>query len=491
MSSLAPLLTAALLFAALAALLPGAAHRGAPGSLAVWPGVAALTVAALSLAGALSTGGDVAGTALSVLIVSLTVVVQVFASRHLRGDPRSRRFFVFSSLAALGSTIGIAAGDIVLLAAGWTLATVSVVALIASGGAGPQTRVAVRRSAAALLVGDAALWGAVVVAVAATGSTSLGALDGLDEATAALVAVLVAVAAVARAGSFPLHGWLPATAATTTPVSALLHAGFVNGGALLLLRFSAVPSIAGAWIIGLAGALTMIVATLAMLTRPDVKGRLVHSTAAQMGFMLMACALGAFGLALVHAMGHALFKASLFLGAGSAVEHALRTRTKSEPTTSRLGAVVGGAVVLAVGVATAIMTGALAHEAAVLLLFAVATGMAAGARIGASAASGTARGALLTALSLAVAGYVAVVFPAAEALAPAGTEALSPVFALVAFLCAVASIAVTRGDGPLSDRLFALAFAWGRPPLRATPAPTVTPWTQAPAGGPLEYRRVS
>ncbi len=120
---------------------------------------------------------------------------------------------------------------------------------------------------------------------------------------------------MARAGSFPLHGWLPATAATTTPVSALLHAGFVNAGALLLLRYAAVPSAVGPWVVAVAGAITMIVATLAMLTRPDVKGRLVQSTAAQMGFPALGLRLGAFGVALVHAIGHALYKASLFLGA--------------------------------------------------------------------------------------------------------------------------------------------------------------------------------
>ncbi|WZH38021.1 MAG: proton-conducting transporter membrane subunit [Microbacterium enclense] len=492
MSTLAPLLTAALLAAVVAALLPDAARHRTAGALAVWPGAAAAALATLGLASALATGHDAGGASLSLLIVALTVVVQVFASRNLRGDPRSRTFFVFSSLAALGSTVSIGAGDIVLLAAGWTLATLSVIALIASGGSAPQTRVAVRRSALCLAIGDAALWAAVVVATASTGSTSPGALGGLEGVPAALVGVLVAVAAIARAGSFPLHGWLPATAATTTPVSALLHAGFVNAGALLLLRFSPVPSVAGAWLVGIAGAITMIIATLAMLTRPDVKGRLVHSTAAQMGFLLMACAFGAFGLALVHAIGHALFKASLFLGAGSAVEHALRARTGGRPAPSRSGAVVGGAVVLAVGATTVVATGALSHATAVLLLFALATATVAGARIGATSAAISTRAALVVTLSIVVAGYVAVIFPGAEALVPVSdAAALPPLFAVAVFLATLTSFLVTRAVSPLSDRLFALAFAWGRPPLPAAPPRTHTSWTQAPAGGPLEYRSVS
>lgn len=488
MSPLAPLLTAALLAAVIAALLPDAARHRTPGSLAVWPGVVAAAVATLGLAGALAERGDVAGAALALLIVALTVVVQVYASRHLRGDPRARSFFALSSLAALGSTTAIAADDVVLLAVGWTLATLSTIALIASGGSGPQTRVAVRRSAVALLIGDAALWVAAVVATASTGSISLAALGSLDDTAAAIVGALVALAAIARAGSFPLHGWLPATAATTTPVSALLHAGFVNAGALLLLRFSAVPSALGPWIAGIAGALTLIVATLAMLTRADVKGRLVHSTATQMGFLLLACALGAYGLAFVHVIGHALFKASLFLGAGSAVEHALRERAVPRPTPSPVGGVAGTALILAVAAAALIASDALVHPTAVLLLFAVTTAAVAGARIGASSVRVSTRAALLLALAIAVVAYVTVVFPGAEALVPVtGTTVLPWGVTVAVFLVAAASVLAIHSSGVLSDRIFAFALAWGRPPLSA---PTPTPRASASAGGPLEYRRV-
>ncbi|MCY1715925.1 proton-conducting transporter membrane subunit [Microbacterium sp. SL62] len=490
MSLLAPLTIAALLAAVVAALLPDVARRRTPGSLAVWPAGAATVLATVALASTLAAGDDVAGAALSLLVVALTVVVQSYASRNLRGDPRSRSFFALSSLAAVGTTTAIAAGDVVFLAAGWTLGTVSMIALIGTGGAGPQTRVAVSRSAVALLLGDAALWTAVIIAVASTGSVSLAALGSVDAISAAVVSALVALAAVARAGAFPLHGWLPATAATTTPVSALLHAGFVNAGALLLLRYAAVPSVVGPWIVAAAGAITMIVAGLAMLTRPDVKGRLVQSTAAQMGFLLLACGLGAFGVALVHAIGHALYKASLFLGAGSAVEHALKARGVAHPARSTTGAIVGAVIILLTGVAAIAASGAWEHSAAVLLLFAGATAVVAGARIGASSRSVAARAAQLAGLAALTAAYLAVVFPAAEALAPVtAADPVPAVFAVAVFVLAAASGLAARGSGPLADRLFASAFSWGRPPLPPTASRIDTPWTPAPADGPLEYRR--
>lgn len=490
MSLLAPLTIAALLAAVVAALLPDVARRHTPGSLAAWPVAVAAVFATVGLASALASDDDIAGAALALLVVALTLVVQAYASRNLRGDPRSRSFFALSSLAAVGSTTAIAANDVVLLAAGWTIGTVSMIALISTGGAGPQTRIAVKRSTIALLLGDTALWAAVVVAVASTGSVSLAALGSLDATSATAVSVLVAVAAVARAGSFPLHGWLPATAATTTPVSALLHAGFVNAGALLLLRYAAVPSAVGPWVVAVAGAITMIVATLAMLTRPDVKGRLVQSTAAQMGFLLLACGLGAFGVALVHAIGHALYKASLFLGAGSAVEHTLKGRAIALPAPSRGGAIVGGAVVLLTGAAALAASGAITHSAAVLLLFAWATAVIAGARIGGGSSPAATRAVLLAGLAAVTAAYLAVVFPAAEALAPVTAAAPVPAgFAVAVFVIAAASGWAARGSGRSADRLFAFAFSWGRPPLPPTAPRTDTPWTPAPADGPLEYRR--
>lgn len=491
MSILASLTTAALCAAVVAACLPDAGTRRTRGYLAVWPTAVAALLACIGMIEVLAAGGDLAGAALVLLVSVLTLVVQLFASRNLRGDPRSRGFFALSALAAAGSTIGFAADDVVLLAAGWTLATLSTIALIRTGGAGAQTRLATRRTAFALLIGDAALWAAVVVAVGTTGSTSITALSELRDASAVAVGALVAVTAIARAGSFPLHGWLPATAATTTPVSALLHAGFVNAGALLLLRFAAVPSVVGPWIVGVAGAVTMLAAAAAMLTRPDVKGRLVQSTAAQMGFMLMACALGAFGVALVHVVGHALFKASLFLGAGSAVERTIAARGVDRVAPSRVGGAAGAVVVIAAATVAGLVEDVLAHGSAVLLLFVVATAAVAAATIGAGRSTTPVRGAWITAIAAAVFGYVLLVFRGAEALTPPLVDAaLPPVFAAAVFVGAVALALVVRTSGRVADRVFAIAFAWGRPPLPVpAPRPSVSRSSMTPtaASGPFEY----
>jgi len=486
MSPLASLTAAALVAAVVVAFLPTSPRR-TPGSLTPWAVALAAVAAAVGTVDAIVERHDVAGAALMLLVTALTAVVQLYAARNLRGDPRARAFFALSALAAAGTVASIAAQDVLLLVSGWTLATVSTIALIRTGGTHPQTRLAARRAGWALLVGDGALWAAVILAVSTTGSSAFTALGRLSGSTAVVVGILVAVAAVARAGSFPFHGWLPATAATSTPVSALLHAGFVNGGALLLLRFQPVPSSLGPWVLGLAGGATMLVATVAMLTRPDVKGRLVQSTAAQMGFMLVACAMGAFGVALFHVMGHALFKASSFLGAGSALERELAQRTTVPTKRSRSGAVAGAVVVLVAAAGTAVATGALGHPASVLLLFVVATAVVAGAAVGAGAVAAGVRAAWIAAVALAAIGYLAIVFPAAETLAAEATGGTLPIaFAAALFVSACILGVIARGTGPVADRVFAFAFSWGRPPL---PARRAAASTSAPFG-PLEYGRL-
>ncbi|MBN9211756.1 MAG: hypothetical protein BGO45_13035 [Microbacterium sp. 71-36] len=491
MSTFSLLTVVALLIAAVAALVSRAGSRHTDGFAAVWPTGAATILAAAGLTVTIAARLDPAGAVVTVLVVALTLVVQVFADRHLRGDPRARAFFALSAVVAAGSTVAVSAESVLLLAAGWSTATLAMVALIGTGGRGPQTRAAVRRAAVALAVGDLALWAAVAVVLSTTGEAGFGNLAALTGVPAVTVGVLVAVAAIARAGSFPLHRWLAATAATTTPASALLHAGFVNAGAILLLRFAEVPSGAGPWIVAAAGAVTMLCASVAMLTRPDVKGRLVQSTAAQMGFMLLACGLGAYGVALVHVLGHALFKASLFLGAGSAVERAVAARSRTAAPGSRLGSVVGAGAVLVAGAVALVAGGLLTHTAAVLLLFVLATAGVAGGRIGAGRGPVGIRALLVASVAAAIVAYVLLVVPAAEALAhTVPVSAVPPLFAVAVFLVAGLLAALTRTRGRAADRLFASAFAWGRSPL-PSPRPAVTTLSPTAARGPLEYGRTS
>jgi NAD(P)H-quinone oxidoreductase subunit 5 len=106
---------------------------------------------------------------------------------------------------------------------------------------------------------------------------------------------------------------------TPTPVSALLHAGVINGGGFLLIRFADVMLLAPGVLAVLAmlGGFTALFGGLAMLSQSAVKNSLAWSTIAQMGFMIMQCGLALFPLALLHIVAHSLYKAHAFLASGT------------------------------------------------------------------------------------------------------------------------------------------------------------------------------
>ena len=137
-------------------------------------------------------------------------------------------------------------------------------------------------------------------------------------------AVLLVLSALIKCAQLPLHGWLMQVMEAPTPVSALLHAGVVNLGGFVLLRLAPLLSDAdGARVVlGVVASSSAVVAALIMMTRISVKVMLAWSTCAQMGFMLLQIALGAYDLALLHLLAHSLYKAHAFLSAGGTVEAA-------------------------------------------------------------------------------------------------------------------------------------------------------------------------
>jgi NAD(P)H-quinone oxidoreductase subunit 5 len=206
----------------------------------------------------------------------------------------------------------------------------------------------------------------------------------------AALAVLLVIPALARSSQVPFHGWLPSTLAAPTPVSALMHAGVVNAGAILILRFSPLvgESALAMSLIFAAGAVTVVFASVVRLVKPDVKGRLVFSTMAQMGFMFLALGLGAFAAAVFHLVSHGLFKSALFLGAGSGVsreatQRAWPARRAPRPVAAAAAVLLGILVpVAAILAARAVLVIELPASSQALQLFVVFTaGIALGATL--------------------------------------------------------------------------------------------------------------
>ncbi len=275
--------------------------------------------------------------ALLVLIFGVSATAQGYAVRYLAGDNRSHWFTCGATLLTASSVVMATANTLVSLAVGWTAVGLALCLLLATYRELPAARDGVRRTALAFTLGDGALWTAV-------GLHHLNA-----ERFASAIAVLIAVAALSRTAQIPFHRWLPATLAAPTPVSALLHAGVVNGGGVLLVKLAAFSTPPAAVIVIAAGIASMGYGVLMMLARPDIKGALTYSTMAQMGFMMLTCGLGLWAAAVIHLIGHGFYKATLFLSSGTAIARHRRHHALTPPAgLSRLNAwcLAGTAVLL-------------------------------------------------------------------------------------------------------------------------------------------------
>src|SRR3954452_24003264 len=139
---------------------------------------------------------------------------------------------------------------------------------------------------------------------------------------ATTICLLLFVGACGKSAQIPLYVWLPDAMAGPTPVSALIHAAtMVTAGVYLVVRCSAIYSHAptALFIIAVIGAATALFAATIGLAQNDIKKVLAYSTVSQLGYMFLACGVGAYVAAIFHVMTHAFFKALLFLGSGSVI----------------------------------------------------------------------------------------------------------------------------------------------------------------------------
>ncbi|APE15387.1 hypothetical protein BOH72_09290 [Mycobacterium sp. WY10] len=337
------MLTAPATFALVAAVCKPLSGRAAGRGGALVAGFGFLAAAAMAVnvgrevpvtatLGGLGVTVDRLAAVLLLLVFGVSTVVQVFAIRYLAGDRRAGWFTAGASLLTSASAGLVTATTLIGLAISWTIAGIALCLLLGMYWHLPAARDGVRRTATAFVIGDLALWAAVVLATAHWGLVDLLALNAADLAgpLVPLIACLVVIAALSRSAQWPFHRWLPATLAAPTPVSALLHAGVVNAGGILLVRLAPLVSTDAARILTIAaGAATLTYGAVVMLVKADVKGALANSTMAQMGFMILTCGLGLWAATIFHLVAHGFYKATLFLSSGSAI--AQRRRASARP----------------------------------------------------------------------------------------------------------------------------------------------------------------
>ena len=263
---------------------------------------------------------DRLGASVSLLVATVGSVAFRFSQHYLAGEPNQDRFLRYLAL-----TVGVAyllmlSTNLLLFFVLWSLMSFVVHQLLTYYPDRVEALRAARKKYLVNRVGDIALIWAIWIIWSVWGTLDLHVF--LEQATlpghkgqARMVGLLIAIAALTKSAQFPFHSWLPETMESPTPVSALMHAGIINAGGVLLLRFSplVIRDSAVLLLLSAVGTVTASLGLVAMWAQVKVKRSLAWSTVAQMGFMMVQCGLGAFQTAAMHLVGHGLYKAWNFL----------------------------------------------------------------------------------------------------------------------------------------------------------------------------------
>jgi NADH-quinone oxidoreductase subunit L len=280
----------------------------------------------------------------ALFVTFVGLLIHIFATGYMHGDPGFYRFFAYLNLFMFSMLTLILADNLLLMFVGWEGVGLCSYLLIGYYVDRREAGDAAKKAFIANRIGD---WGVVLgimLVFFLVGSISffdkpdIGVASALTKIAAMPVesfawgtlfaggittaAILLFIGATGKSAQIPLFVWLPDAMAGPTPVSALIHAAtMVTAGVYMIVRCSAIYTHAPSamFIIAIVGAATAIFAATIGIAQNDIKKVLAYSTVSQLGYMMLACGVGAFVAAIFHVMTHAFFKALLFLGSGSVI----------------------------------------------------------------------------------------------------------------------------------------------------------------------------
>jgi NADH-quinone oxidoreductase subunit L len=259
-------------------------------------------------------------------------LIHIYSTGYMHGDPGYRRYFVNLNLFTLSMLILVLADNFLLLFVGWEGVGLCSYLLIGHFYERHTAADAARKAFVVNRIGDFGFLLAMLLMATTLGTLSFSEAFASAPETLQVgggivtaIALLLFLGATGKSAQIPLYIWLPDAMEGPTPVSALIHAAtMVTAGVYMVARahvFFEMAPIA-LMVVAAIGALTAIFAATIGLVQNDIKRVLAYSTVSQLGYMFLACGVGAYSVGIFHLMTHAFFKALLFLGAGSVI-HAL------------------------------------------------------------------------------------------------------------------------------------------------------------------------
>lgn len=276
---------------------------------------------------------DNMGAIMLLMVSGVAFLIHLFSTWYMDHDEKHGRFFVFLPLFT-SAMLGLVLSDnLFSLFIFWEIMGFCSYSLIGiynkkekAGDASLKAFMTTRVGDVFLLLGMVAIWmvlGSVayvdIYAAIAEGKFAGQSVIGISFAT--FTAVCIFLGAMGKSAQFPLHVWLPDAMMGPTPGSALIHAAtMVTAGVWVTLRMYPLMVLGDiTWFIAVIGAITAFGAATIAMVQTDIKAVLAYSTLSQLGYMMLGVGVGSYNAAFMHIITHAVFKACLFLSAGSII----------------------------------------------------------------------------------------------------------------------------------------------------------------------------
>ncbi|TLY41448.1 MAG: NADH-quinone oxidoreductase subunit L, partial [Nitrospirae bacterium] len=248
---------------------------------------------------------------------------------YMHGEEGFTRFFAYMNLFMVSMLLLVMGNNYAVLFIGWEGVGLCSYLLIGYYYDRVSAAKAATKAFVVNRIGDAGFLIAIFLVFAHFGTLDyievFATAGTLNSTTAFAIAVCLLIGAVGKSAQLPLYTWLPDAMEGPTPVSALIHAAtMVTAGVYMVVRNHALYDLTpnALLLVGVIGGATALFAATIGLVQTDIKRVLAYSTVSQLGFMFLACGVGAYAAAIFHLVTHAFFKALLFLSAGSVI-HAL------------------------------------------------------------------------------------------------------------------------------------------------------------------------
>jgi len=260
------------------------------------------------------------------LVTGLGLVIQIFSTSYMSGDPRYVKYFVYFNFFVFSMLLLVMSANFLVMFFGWELVGLSSYLLISFWSEKKKAAKAGNKAFVLNRIGDFGFLIALMMILntydtfsfkKVFATTLINQPQNLD-----FIVVFLMIGAFGKSAQFPLFSWLPDAMEGPTPASALIHAAtMVTAGVFMLVRISPLlqfSELSSILIISI-GLLTALISAFAAINQDDIKKVLAYSTISQLGFMFIAIGSGAYVAAIFHLVTHAFFKALLFLGAGAVI----------------------------------------------------------------------------------------------------------------------------------------------------------------------------